>query len=86
MRIPMLWRTRFLERFAIRILLRSKNISMIAFKDRECGQIFMAASPTDPAAFAFYTENIDRIGSNNNDPDSMMLERLYHAPDAKKGD
>jgi len=86
MRFLVLWRTRFWERFAIRILLRSDNISMLAFKDRDCGQVFMAASPTDPVAFAFYTENINRLGSDNTDPQSMMLERLYHAPDAEKGD
>ena len=82
----MLWRTRFWERFAIRILLRSGNISMLAFKDRDCSQVFMAASPTDPAAFAFYTQNINRLGPDDTDPESMMLERLYHAPDAEKGD
>ena len=82
----MLWRSRFWEQFAIRILLRSDKISMLAFKDRDWGQVFMAASPTDPAAFAFYTENINRLGSDDTDPESMMLERLYHAPDAEKGD
>ena len=82
----MIWFTRFWERFAIRILLRSDKITMLAFKDRECNQIFMAAAPTDPAAFAFYTQNINNLGSDEADPRSMMLERLYHAPDAKKGD
>jgi len=86
MRFLMFWRSRFWEQFAIRILLRSDNITMLAFKDRECNQILMAAAPTDPAAFAFYTENINRLGSDDTDPSSMMLERLYHAPDAEKGD
>jgi hypothetical protein len=82
----MIWFARFWESFAIRILLRSDKITMLAFKDRECNQIFMAAAPTDPAAFAFYTQNINNLGSDNTDPQSMMLERLYHAPDAEKGD
>jgi len=86
MRFLMLWRTRFWERFAIRILLRSGNISMLAFKDRGCSQIFMAAAPTDPIAFEFYARNVNNLGSNGSDPKSMMLERLYHAPDAEKGD
>ena len=82
----MIWFKRFFESLAIRILLRSDKITMLAFKDRECSQIFMAAAPTDPIAFEFYARNVNNLGSNGSDPKSMMLERLYHAPDAKKGD
>lgn len=79
----MFWRFRFWEQFAIRILLRSDKISMLAFKDRDCSQVFMAAAPTDPVAFAFYARNINDLGSDSADSKSMMLERLYHAPDAE---
>ena len=82
----MIWFKRFLEGLAVRILLRSDKITMLAFKDRECSQIFMAAAPTDPVAFEFYARNVNNLGSDGSDPKSMMLERLYHAPDAKKSD
>jgi len=82
----MIWFKRFLEGLAVRILLRSDKITMLAFKDRECSQIFMAAAPTDPVAFEFYARNVNNLGSSGGDPKSMMLERLYHAPDAQKGD
>jgi hypothetical protein len=77
---------RFFEGLAVCILLRSDKITMLAFKDRGCSQIFMAAAPTDPIAFEFYARNVNNLGSNGSDPKSMMLERLYHAPDAEKGD
>jgi len=82
----MIWFNRFFEGLAVRILLRSDKITMLAFKDRGCSQIFMAAAPTDPIAFEFYARNVNNLGSNGSDPKSMMLERLYHAPDAEKGD
>ena len=80
----MAWLQRFKEKIAITILLRSKNITMLAFKDIECDGIFMAASPIDPTAFAFYARNIDN-DDEPEDPASMMLERIYHSPDADKG-
>ena len=82
----MIWFSRFFEGLAVRILLRSDKITMLAFKDRGCSQIFMAAAPTDPVAFEFYARNVNNLGSDGSDPKSMMLERLYHAPDAEKGD
>ena len=80
----MAWFQRFKERIAIKILLRSKNITMLASKDIEYDRIFMAASPIDPGAFAFYARNIDE-DDEPVDPASMMLERIYHSPDADKG-
>lgn len=72
--------TRFWERLAIRILLRSKKITMLAFKDRDVSQIFMAANPTDRGAWQFFENNQDNIDI---EPDSMVLERMFHAPDAE---
>ena len=79
MRFPVLLFTRFWERFAIRILLRSDNITMLAFKDREVRDVFMAANPTDRGAWAFFERNQESVEV---EPDSMVLERLFHAPDA----
>tara|TARA_B100001094_G_scaffold297443_1_gene320539 strand:- start:628 stop:900 length:273 start_codon:yes stop_codon:yes gene_type:complete len=82
------WYTRFWERFAIGILVRSKKISMLAFKDVDLDQIIMTASASDPIAVAFVVNN-DFHGNFSDDdgdcdPDSIMLERLFHSPDANK--
>jgi len=79
------WYTRFWERFAIGILVRSDNISLLAFKDIDLDQIIMAGSPNDPAAMDFIDANTpDDENYTDPDPDSMMLERLFHAPDGEK--
>lgn len=75
--------TRFWERLAIGILVRSNNISLLAFKDVDLDQVIMAGSIDDPAAMAFINANTP-ASENYTDPDSMMLERLFHAPDAEK--
>ena len=72
--------TRFWERLAIRVLLRSRNITMLAFKDRDVSQVFIAANPSDRGAWEFMTRNRDDIEI---EPESMVLERLYHMPDAE---
>jgi hypothetical protein len=77
------WYTRFWERFAINILVRSSNISLLAFKDVELDQIIMAGSIEDPAAMAFIDRNTPD-DEDYTDPDSLMLERLFNAPDGKK--
>ena len=83
MGLQMHWYTRFWERLAIGILVRSSNISMLAFKDVELDQIIMAGSIEDPAAMAFIDANTPD-DENYKDPDSLMLERLFHAPDGEK--
>jgi hypothetical protein len=77
------WYTRFWERLAIGILVRSNNISLLAFKDVDLDQVIMAGSIEDPAAMAFIDANTPE-DENYTDPDSMMLERLFHAPDGEK--
>ena len=72
--------TRLWEQLAIRVLLRSTNITMLAFKDRDVNQIFMAANPTDRGAWQFFENNQDNIDIES---DSMVLERMFHAPDAE---
>ena len=79
----MRWYTRFWERFAIGILVRSKHISMLAFKDVDLDQIIMAGSIEDPIAMAFINSNTPD-DQNYVNPDSLMLERLFNAPDGKK--
>ena len=77
------WYTRFWERLASGILVRSSNISLLAFKDGELDQVIMAGSIEDPAAMAFIDANTPD-DENYTDPDSMMLERLFHSPDGEK--
>jgi hypothetical protein len=79
----MRWYTRFWERFAIGILVRSNNISLLAFKDVDLDQVIMAGSIEDPVAMAFVDRNTPD-DENYADPDSLMLERLFHAPDGEK--
>lgn len=77
------WLLRRRERDAIRVLMKSNNITMLAFKDRASPQIFMAAAPSDPAAFTFYARNMSEV-EEDLDPDSLTLERIFHSPDATK--
>ena len=83
MGLAMHWYTRFWERLAIGILVRSSNISLLAFKDVELDQVIMAGSIEDPAAMAFINANTPDDESYTA-PDSLMLERLFHAPDGEK--
>ena len=76
------WYTRFWERLAIGILVRSNNISLLAFKDVDLDQVIMAGSIEYPAAMAFIDANTP-ASENYTDPDSLMLERLFHAPDGE---
>ncbi|MEL0151708.1 MAG: hypothetical protein VW779_00695 [Halieaceae bacterium] len=77
------WFLRRRERRAISVLMKSSNITMLAFKDRASPQIFMAAAPSDPAAFTFYARNMSEV-EEDLDPDSLTLERIFHSPDATK--
>jgi len=81
------WYNRFWERLAIGILVRSNNISLLAFKDVDLDQVIMAGSIEDPAAMAFIDANTpddENYTDPDSIPDSMMLERLFHAPDGEK--
>ena len=70
---------RLWERLATRILLRSKNITMLAIKDRDLDRIFIAASPSDQGAWEFMQCN---QGVTERELQVMDLERAFHAPDA----
>jgi len=80
----MTWFLRFKERLALRVLLQSKNITMLAWKDASNPQIWITADPRDVGAYQFFVYNNTDKGPSPEDLDSMMLERLFHSPDAKK--
>ena len=63
-----------IERFALRILTRSRNTGLVVVKPYGYGCIFVASNAADPVA-AYVTDGPD-------EPDSMILERIYHQPAA----
>ena len=63
-----------IERLALRILTRSRNTGLVVVKPYGYGCIFVASNVADPVA-AYVTDGPD-------EPDSMILERIYHQPAA----
>jgi hypothetical protein len=63
-----------LDRLAIWVLHRSPRISLLVVKDQFWPDVFLSANPADPAA-ALVT-----AGMMEEDPPSMVLERIYHRP------
>lgn len=70
--IPFLPGLTLLERFALRILVRSPRTSLVVVKERLWPAVFVAADPTDDLA-AFVT-------NGQVEPASMQLERIFHQP------
>jgi hypothetical protein len=63
-----------IERLALRILTRSHNTGLVVVKPYGYGCIYVASNAADPVA-AYVTDGPD-------EPDSMVLERIYHQPAA----
>jgi hypothetical protein len=63
-----------IERLALRILSRSRNTGLVVVKPYGYGCIYVASDGTDPVA-AYVTSGPD-------EPDSMVLERIFHQPAA----
>jgi len=59
-----------LERLALRILVKSPRTSLVIVKELGWPGIFVAANTDDPMLAEPASE----------DPPSMQLERMYHAP------
>lgn len=64
----------WLERWALRILVRSPNTSLVVVKEHLNPDVFVAADPRDPVA-VYVTR-----GQDESEPASMQLERLFHLP------
>jgi hypothetical protein len=64
----------FWERLAVALLVRSPRTSLLVVKERDTSIVFVSADKTDPLA-AYVVS-----GLNEDEPASMILERLYHAP------
>jgi hypothetical protein len=63
-----------LDRLAIWVLHRSPRISLLVVKDQFWPDVFLSANASDPAA-AYVAK-----GMTEEDPPSMVLERIYHRP------
>ena len=65
----------WLERFAVLLLTRSPNTSLIVVKPTYSTQVYVAANTNDPIA-----AHIVGTMEEEAEPASMLLERLYHSP------
>jgi hypothetical protein len=63
-----------LDRLAIWVLHRSPRVSLLVVKDQFWPDVFLSANVNDPAA-AYVA-----AGIFEEDPPSMVLERIYHRP------
>ena len=64
----------FWERLAVALLVRSPRTSLLVVKERDTSIVFVSADQSDPVA-AYVVS-----GLNEDEPTSMILERLYHSP------
>ena len=72
--MPKLPGLNMLERWALGILVRSYRTSLVVVKVYGEREMLVAANPNDPVAH-YVTDGED-------EPASMMLERIYHQPSA----
>ncbi len=63
-----------LDRLAIWVLHRSPRVSLLVVKDQFWPDVFLSANTSDPTA-AYVAADM-----TEEDPPSMVLERLYHMP------
>jgi len=67
-----------LERWALRLLHRSPRISLVVVKPIDSTLLSWSLLPSDPVASAMADQLIN--SPDDDEPLSMLLERLYHAP------
>jgi len=63
-----------LDRIAIWLLAKSPRVSLLVVKDKFWPDVFFAADQTDPIARTVLERNIEQ------DPLSMVFERIFHQP------
>jgi len=63
-----------LDRIAIWLLTKSPRVSLLVVKDKFWPDVFFAADQTDPIARTVLERNIEQ------DPLSMVFERIFHQP------
>ena len=65
-----------LERLAIWVLHHSPRVSLLVVKDKFWPDVFFAADQTDPIARTVFERSMEQ----DQDPLSMVFERIYHQP------
>ena len=70
----------WLERWALRLLHRSPRVSLLIMKPAETTLIGWSAQPDDEIASAIINDLLCLQETSDDEPASMMLERMYHAP------
>ena len=65
-----------LDRLAIWVLHRSPRVSLLVVKDKFWPDVFFAADQTDPIARAVFERSMEQ----EQDPLSMVFERIFHQP------
>ena len=65
-----------LDRIAIWLLAKSPRVSLLVVKDKFWPDVFFAADQTDPIARTV----LERNQEQEQDPLSMVFERIYHQP------
>ena len=63
-----------LDRIAIWMLAKSPRVSLLVVKDKFWPDVFFAADQTDPVARTVFERNMEQ------DPPSMVFERIFHQP------
>ena len=70
----------WLERWALRLLHQSPRLGLVIAKPAASNVISWSVQPGDEVARAMINTLLDLPDDDDQEPDSMMLERLYHAP------
>lgn len=65
-----------LERLAIWVLHHSPRVSLLVVKDKFWPDVFFAADQADPIARTVFERSMEQ----EQDPLSMVFERIYHQP------
>ena len=65
-----------LDRIAIWLLAKSPRVSLLVVKDKFWPDVFFAADQTDPIARTVFERSMEQ----EQDPLSMVFERIYHQP------
>jgi hypothetical protein len=65
-----------LDRLAIWVLHHSPRVSLLVVKDKFWPDVFFAADQTDPIARSVFERSMEQ----EQDPLSMVFERIYHQP------
>ena len=70
----------WLERWALRLLHHSPRVSLLILKPVDTTLISWSARPDDEIATAIINDLLCLPETSDDEPASMLLERLYHAP------